>query len=168
MHPDSATLVAYRDRELDEIPAREVERHIAGCPRCAGELQRLFREWNRIVAADADFSSLCAPAPDGLDRLLSAIQHYLSRDAGAAAGRERPVDVSELKRRIGEQLELYFGARIPAVLDTLPASPRFTEALLARVEPLLTTFLGRKAAGVVIEDLLKGLDEQACVTPGVV
>ncbi len=161
MHPDSATLLAYRDRELGKDLAREIERHLAACAECAGRLERLSEEWDLILAADAVFRSRCMPPPDGLDRLLSAIQ-----ECGRPVA--RPVEPAELKRRIAEQLEVYFGSRISAVLDTVPASPHLAENLLARVEPLLTTFLGRKAAAAVIAEIMKGLDPQSCLTPGVV
>ncbi|HOK45907.1 MAG TPA: hypothetical protein PLA43_19535 [Bryobacteraceae bacterium] len=157
MHPDTATLLAYRDRQLSAVAQREIQLHIAGCARCSAALERLSKEWEHILAEDAAFRRLCAPPRDGLDRVLSAI-----RERGRAASSTE----SELKQKIVEQLEVYFGSRIWAVLGGGPASEQGTD-LLAKAEPLLTTFIGRRAAAAVVAEIHKGADPRACLDAGV-
>lgn len=158
MHPDTATLLAYRDRQLGEVAQHDTKLHIASCARCAAKLERLSKEWERILAEDAVLRRLCAPPPDGLSRVLSAI-----RERGRAEGSPE----SELKQKIIEQLEVYFGSRVSAVLGAEPASEQGAD-LLAKAEPLLTTFIGRRAAAAVVAEIHKGIDPRACLDAGVV
>ncbi|HVX92107.1 MAG TPA: anti-sigma factor [Xanthobacteraceae bacterium] len=60
-------LHALIDRELDAGHAREVEAHIAECPRCAAQL-RAFTELHGALAAE----ELRLPAPPGLRRRIEA------------------------------------------------------------------------------------------------
>src|SRR5258708_12686798 len=60
-------LHALLDGELDAGHAREVEEHIAGCPRCAAQL-RAYREMSKALA-DADLRDT---APSELPRRIEA------------------------------------------------------------------------------------------------
>jgi anti-sigma factor RsiW len=60
-------LHALIDGELDAGHAREVEQHIAGCPRCAAELAA-FREMSQAVAG----AGVRYPAPPELRRRIEA------------------------------------------------------------------------------------------------
>ena len=51
---------ALLDGELDAGHAREIEEHIAGCPRCAAQL-RSYREMSKAVS-DADLHYTAPPA----------------------------------------------------------------------------------------------------------
>ncbi|MGE5571183.1 MAG: anti-sigma factor family protein [Rhodospirillales bacterium] len=155
MHPDITTLLAYRDRQLEDVAQHKIQLHVAGCARCAAKLERLSKEWDHILAADSALRRLCAPPPDGLARVLSAIRERAARSTE-----------SELKQKVVEQLEVYFGSRIWAVLGGGPASEQGTD-LLAKAEPLLTTFIGRRAAAAVVAEIHKGVDPGACLNAGV-
>ena len=164
MHPDPGTLAAYRDRELGEPEAREVARHLEMCRRCAQEAERVSAEWELSLAADAQFRSQCVPPEDGLERVLSLIQEW-KRSAAAEGAEAQPSNLDELRRRIGAELELYFGAETVALLEKVAFSRRPAESLIAAVEPLLTAFLGRKAAGAVMRQILEGGDQRLCLAP---
>lgn len=153
MHLDPGVLVAYRDRELSEEAERNVTRHLESCPRCARAEGQASSDWELCLAADAQFRSQCVPATRGLERLLSGIQEW-KRSAAALPAEAEPSNLAEVRRRIGAQLELYFGSGAAAMLETAASSPR----PIAAVEPLLTAFLGRKAAAAVIGQILNGVD----------
>ena len=70
-HPD-AELSAFLDDELDEVAARRVTRHVAGCARCVAELDDLrtaravLRDLPRVTGPDA--GELVAHVPDAARR----------------------------------------------------------------------------------------------------
>ena len=81
-------LHALLDGELDAGHAREVEAHVAGCPRCAAELAQ-FREMREAMAgANLRFA---APAA-----LRSRIEAVLPRAARARAGAVAPLAAAGL------------------------------------------------------------------------
>lgn len=164
MHLDPATLVAYRDRELSEPEAGEVARHLETCPRCAGEAEAVSQEWELSLAADAQFRSQCVPPADGLEQVLGLIQEW-RRSAAAEGVAGQPSNLAELRGRIGAQLELYFGSETAALLESIACSRRPADNLITAVEPLLTAFLGRKAAGVLMRRILEGSDQRLCLSP---
>jgi hypothetical protein len=164
MHPDPGRLVAYRDRELSEPEARDVARHVATCPRCAREAESASAEWELSLAADAQFRSRCVPPADGLEQVLGLIQEW--RRSAAAEGVEgQPSNLADLRLRIGAQLELYFGSETAVLLESIACSRRPADNLITAVEPLLTAFLGRKAAGVLMRRILEGSDQRLCFSP---
>jgi hypothetical protein len=164
MHPDPGTLAAYRDRELSEPEARDVARHLETCPRCAREAETASAEWALSLAADAQFRSQCVPPADGLEQVLGLIQEW--RRSAAAEGVEgQASSPAELRRRIGAQLELYFGSETGPLLESIACSRRPADNLITAVEPLLTAFLGRKAAGVLMRRILEGSDQRLCLSP---
>ncbi len=57
---------ALLDGELDAGHAREVEEHIAGCPRCAAQM-RSYREMSNAVS-DADLHYTAPPAFAGASK----------------------------------------------------------------------------------------------------
>ena len=50
MHPDTTTLVAYRDGELGEKQARNVSRHLESCGECARTLEEMKASWELLAA----------------------------------------------------------------------------------------------------------------------
>lgn len=164
MHLDPGRLAAYRDRELSEPEAREVAGHLEKCPRCAREAEAATAEWELSLAADAQFRSRCVPPADGLEQVLGLIQEWRKSDA-AEGPQGQPSSLAELRRRIGAQLELYFGSETAALLESIACSRRPADNLIAAVEPLLTAFLGRKAAGVLMRRILEGSDQRLCLDP---
>jgi hypothetical protein len=158
MHPDLATLVAYRDRELGEKPARKVARHLESCPSCARRMEQCASDWELVLAADSHFRSRCTPHPGGLERLRAALERWQQPQAD-------PAQLAELKRRVSAQLELYFGSAAASRLNLEASEPHLDEALVRSVEPLLVTFLGRKAAAAVIGQILTESGRPLSLTP---
>jgi len=75
MHPDTAMLVAYRDGELGERPARKVGGHLETCGECARALAEMKAAWE-LLAAEAGPRPPEGPAPDGCARLQAAIEGW--------------------------------------------------------------------------------------------
>lgn len=157
MHPDFGALVAYRDRELGEQPAREVARHLETCPRCARQAEQVAADGELLLAADAPFRSECQPPSQGLERVLCGIREW-KRSAAASPLGAQPSQRAEIGRRIGAQIEIYFGSETAARLER--TAQRSADSPVAAVEPLLTAFLGRRAASAVIGKILDGLDQR--------
>jgi anti-sigma factor RsiW len=155
MHPDTATLLGYLDGELEEKRRLAVEAHLGRCIRCRHEAEGVAADRDLFLALDLE-SRERAPGPDteGLERVLKAMHKW---QEGAAAGVRGDAD---LRRRLAEQLELYFGARTAE----LAASGR--EGVLAAIEPLFTTFLGRKAGLAVISQILAGMEGERPLATG--
>jgi anti-sigma factor RsiW len=154
MHLDAGTLAAYSDGELSEPAAGRAARHLKSCRRCAEEAERIRAEREVALAADALFRLQCVPPQDGLERVRSCIQEWLR---SAAAGGAMPASsAADLRRRIGAQLELYFGSETAALLEKVAPSRRPADDPIAAVEPLLTAFLGRKAAAAAIRQIMAG------------
>jgi hypothetical protein len=72
---------------------------------------------------------------------------------------------AELRRRIGAQLELYFGSETAALLEKVAPSRRPADNPITAVEPLLTAFLGRKAAAAAIRQILEEGAGRASLAP---
>ena len=71
-----ALLNGYLDGELDVAHVMDVERHLAGCPACAGDLARM-RQLRRVLAQD-DVRWRAPPA------LRDSVIEALARERGAA------------------------------------------------------------------------------------
>jgi anti-sigma factor RsiW len=145
MHVDAETLVAYRDGELDEGRAARVRRHLETCERCTRALEELQAVWE-MLAAEAALAAPGEPPPGGRERLQQAME-----------GWDKPQPDAELRRRADAQVETYFGSGVAASLDA--------SAPLATMEPMLEAFLGRKATGAVVGQILKR-EDRACRRPG--
>jgi anti-sigma factor RsiW len=164
MHLDAGSLAAYSDGELSEPAAGQAARHLETCPRCAQEAERIRGERELSLAADALFRLQCVPPPDGLERVRGCIQDWL-RSAAGAGGAMPASSAAELRRRIGAHLELYFGSETAALLEKVAPSRRPADNPITAVEPLLTAFLGRKAAGAAIRQILAGGEGRQTLAP---
>jgi anti-sigma factor RsiW len=142
MHPDTATLVAYSDAELNAGRSRKIAKHLQICARCQASLDGIAQE-------KRDFSSLAGgtPLPGDLKRGLAAV-------LAAAAGWQQP-PAPEIKNRVRIQLETYFGSGTASFVDRPDIH---ADELLARTFGLVRGFLGQEAAEAVAGDILRGLD----------
>jgi hypothetical protein len=141
MHPRTAALIAFSDAQFDSERGRRIVSHLRKCEKCRAELDRIGREKDSFAAMETGR----APALDvkrGLVAVLAAIAG--SREAAAP----------ELRSRVREQIEIYFGAGA-ASLFKRPGMPA-TE-MLAKTLALVATFLGRDAAEAVVDDIVRGL-----------
>lgn len=140
MHLDTETLVAYRDGELSGKRAEKVRRHLESCQACRQALEELQAAWD-LLAAETDGGGAAGLGPGVRERLKAAMQNW-----------GRPAPDAELKRRADAQVERYFGSGAASSLDA--------SAPLASMEPMLEAFLGRKAAGAVVGQILKREDRR--------
>ena len=86
VHP---LLHGYADGELDLVRSLEVERHLAGCPACAGALRRI--ETLRAALQDAP---LYRPAPEALRGRVRAALRREYRGRGVFPGLRMAVPVA--------------------------------------------------------------------------
>jgi hypothetical protein len=141
MHPRTATLVAFSDAQFDSERGRRIVSHLRQCERCRAELDRIGREKDSLAALETG----CAPAID-VKRGLAAV-------LAALAGWEEEA-APELRSRVREQIEVYFGAGAASLFER-PGMPA-TE-MLAKTLALVATFLGRDAAEAVVDAIVRGL-----------
>lgn len=138
MHVDAETLVAYRDGELDAGRAARVRRHLENCERCMQALGEIQAAWE-LLTAEAAQAVPGEPPPGGREQLQQAME-----------GWGKPQPDADLRRRAGQKVETYFGSGVATSLDA--------SAPLATMEPMLEAFLGRKATGGVVGQILKRED----------
>jgi len=145
MHPSSAGLIAFGDREEGLVRRRWMAKHLSKCEKCRGELRRIRTEKEQLSLGTT------AVAPEDLQPGLAALLSSM------AAWRESRTVVlaSEVKRRVRSQIEMYLGA--PAV--SLVEWPGMrAEELFANAGEILAALLGPKAAEALRDDVLGGLD----------
>jgi hypothetical protein len=133
MHPDIETLVCHRYGELSPQMEKTVSRHLLACGTCRLEFRRLS------PALDTAVPPISANDVGGL---LFRLREW-------ERGESRPERNSEaLKRRVAGSIEPYLGkAAAAALLQPVHEDGR---NLLSNVAPVLTTFLGRRAAGNLV------------------
>jgi anti-sigma factor RsiW len=134
LHPKLSTLIALHDGELSPRRARRVESHLERCARCRSCRARIAAE---TAAFDASANCL---APLDLARGLAALSSRIDSVDARQAARER----------LRAQLHVYFGAGTARAASPGGSSD---SDLLRRAETLFTTFLGRAAAAMVLEDI---------------
>lgn len=112
---------------------KTVSRHLMACDACRLEFQRL--------SAAQDTTAPVVPADD-VDRLLGRLRRW-------EIGASQPERNSQaMKRRVAGAIEPYLGKR---AADTLLHPVREDgRNLLSNLAPLLTMFLGRRAAGNLV------------------
>jgi anti-sigma factor RsiW len=140
MHPKAASLMAYSDAQFNPERSRRIVGHLRTCEKCRAELDRIGHEKNRLASV--------APAPSfDVKRGLAAV-------LAAIAGLEEAA-APELRTRVREQIETYFGAGAASLFEK-PGMP--STEMLAKTLALVATFLGRDAAEAVVDDVVRGLD----------
>jgi hypothetical protein len=135
MHLDIEALVSLHFGELPAERARPMLLHLSACALCRHELDRL--RLSTESAADAPFETA---------RLLAKIRHWdNSRHAGQHG--------EALKQWIARELALYVGEEgANRLLRPVQEDGR---DLLAEVAPLLSMFLGRRAAGILVSRMVE-------------
>ena len=139
MHPKAASLMAYSDAQFNPERSRRIVAHLRTCEKCRTELDRIEHEKNRLAST---------PAPSfDLKRGLAAV-------LAAIAGLEEAA-APELRTRVREQIETYFGTGAVSLFEK-PGMP--STEMLAKTLSLVATFLGRDAAEAVVDEVVRGLD----------
>jgi hypothetical protein len=125
--------VCHRFGELSGQIEKMVSKHLLQCDACR-------RNFERLSAAD-DGAVAAAPVGD--------VNSLLVRLRGWERGESCPARNTEaLKRRVADAIEPYLGKRASdALLKRVREDGR---DLLSNVAPLLTMFLGRRAAGNLV------------------
>lgn len=132
--------MAYSDAQFDPERGRRIVGHLRKCEKCRAELDRIGHEKSRLAAV--------TPGPSfDVKRGLAAV-------LAAIAGLEE-VAAPELRTRVREQIETYFGAGAASLFER-PGMP--STEMLAKTLALVATFLGRDAAEAVVDDVVRGLD----------
>jgi hypothetical protein len=144
IHPDTKTLLAYRDGELARGRSVKAALHLAHCGQCRRELTSIQTEARQF---DADQAS--PRLEEGFARLLAAARRIQLA--------HRDTLRSKIRERVAAQLEMLLGSG--AVTIQKAASTRQDgPGALAAAEPLLSAFLGQKAAALLASRLLDGVD----------
>jgi hypothetical protein len=125
--------VGHRFGELSRQIERAVAKHLLQCDACRLDFQRL---------SAADDAAVATATVDEVNSLLVRLR-------GWERGESRPARNGEaLKRLVVGAIEPYLGKR---AADTLLQPAREDgRDLLSNVAPLLTMFLGRRAAGHLV------------------
>ena len=140
----SAALIAFCDAEAGADRSRRIARHLLKCEKCRGQLRRIRGEKDELAAGAA------AAAVDSRQDLAGVLSAVAAWREGRAGGAE-----AELKSRLREQVQTYFGS--PAILVVeRPGIP--AEELLGRAGEMFEVFLGPEAADAVRDDVLRELD----------
>jgi anti-sigma factor RsiW len=142
MHPKAASLMAYSDAQFDAERSRRIVGHLRTCEKCRAELDRIGHEKKRL-----------APVAPGLPPSFD-VKRGLAAVLAAIAGLEEAA-APELRTRVREQIETYFGAGAASLFER-PGMP--STEMLAKTLALVATFLGRDAAEAVVDDVVRGLD----------
>lgn len=142
MHPRTPTLIAFCDAQFDSARGRRIASHLQHCPKCRAELQRIESEKACFAAVQA------GGAPD-MD-----VQRGLAAVLAVIAGWQEVAE-PELRSRVREQIETYFGPGAAALFERPDVR---AEELLAKTLALAATFLGRNAAEAVVDEIVLGLD----------
>lgn len=137
MHPDIETLVTHHFGELAPPLEKSVALHVAGCAECQLELGRLGAAGDQTPPAEP---------PKGADALLTKLRYWESESTETHS-------LGELKLRVESTLAPYLGkSAAKSLLQTVRHDGR---DVLTQVAPLLTIFLGRRAAGNLVSHVVE-------------
>jgi anti-sigma factor RsiW len=154
IHPTSRTLLSYLDGELPVEERHVVAAHLRDCEGCRSELDGIETDldWHLVLDA-ASLPSYAPPRAEEMQRLFRSMREWRQSNAGiaAAAAAERKHGVEE---RVGEAMEVYFGAG--AAEATLPAD---------HAEALFSAFLGRRAAATLMKDIRSSVKMERYLAP---
>jgi anti-sigma factor RsiW len=136
IHPDIEILISYCDGELTPGQFASVAEHLASCDSCAVECDRLR------AARDTPHAPL---PPQALEALRGRLQELI-------AERARPQRSGEIQQRLVSALAPFLGPLAAGRL-LFPASASGRD-LLPIVEPVLASFLGKRAAAELVGHLI--------------
>lgn len=139
-HPGTARLLDFVSGSSVEGQMDQVARHAEGCSRCRQQVERLQREWNRLVELEA---AIGRPEQPDLDTLLPGL---LAAARASLAAEETSLGAERVSKWLAAELEAYFGVHA-AELAPVPGggAPHLRRAVTSGA-CLLSTFLGRHTA----------------------
>jgi len=89
----------FFDGELDAIHSLEVESHLASCPSCAGEVDRLRAVKRTVARKDVSWRAPAHVRSEVMAALARAADQRQRATARATDGRSRPISVTALIRQ---------------------------------------------------------------------
>ena len=140
MHPDLEALVEFCDATGRTAPSRLIASHVAKCASCTAEVIRIQRSAVELTGGTVP--------NDDHRKGFAAVQAAMTR------WRTHRAASVELRQRLHERIETYFGSAAISVLDDGGMS---VEELLAKTSAMLDVFLGEASAESVKDDILAGL-----------
>jgi len=161
MHLDTQTLLAYHDGELSGRRWKMADSHLAACARCRREARQLEYELDLFLTLpETGPPSGNALLEQSLDEMLTGIRRWRSDASLDNAGGP------QLECRIEAEVTKYLGSGTAAGVKNLAGSSSGnTTGSLPVAEPLLSVFLGRKAASALISELLVGMAIERRLVP---
>jgi len=80
MHPDTCSLIAYLDGELNEPLRLRITAHLEDCPDCRAEADDIESDRDWFVVLDAASLPLEAPPMcEGIERLRASMRQWLDQ-----------------------------------------------------------------------------------------
>jgi hypothetical protein len=137
-------LIAYRDGALPGARDKAVRAHLAACPLCRGEYERIYLAI--ALAHQEERAGLSPAASELLARIRTGIEQW-------QADKQRPEGAAEaLKDSVVGQLAPYLGdSGARRLLQTV--SPDGHD-LFSAIEPVLANFLGDRAASQLVNTIV--------------
>ena len=147
-HPADSVLQAYQDGALDDRQVGIMVRHLQDCPRCRQKSAEQTEALQWFLTQEHHLRPQPTQvAPEGLQRLEKAIQTNVTGPSGSRPLTSEIASFHEVvKERILSELQLYLGrATMQDLIGQVEDPFEETHTVLFRAEPMLTTFLGKKA-----------------------
>lgn len=149
MHPDTKTLLAYRDGELNNWQTENTSRHLLRCARCR-------RELHLMEATLRCLQSSQIPSTPELPDLEAGLQALLVRTRQLEPT-PRAAVLQKLEDRAAAQVDEFFGSHAVASLRGAVAGLE-APGVLTAAERLFSAFLGRKAAADLASRVFEGVE----------
>jgi len=128
MHPEPSRLTRFVDGELTGRELRNVQRHLSACPECRAEAERI-----RLALVPGN-----PPAVPPVEDLLTGMRQWRDRQT------RDPFANSRRKQRVAREIAPFLGSA--GAEEILSRVRPEGDNLIPTVEPVLTSFLGRRAA----------------------
>jgi anti-sigma factor RsiW len=141
-HPSNRTLIAYLDGELPSEERAQIRKHVGQCDTCRRELDFMEADLDWFLVLEAAASPIdTRPRPENLDRLLAATRQW--RKCHGAMQKQHTVEQQTISA-----LEVFLGPALAASVQHQNGG--------VTAEALLATFLGRRAAEALMNDIRRG------------
>ena len=151
-HPDFETLLAFHHGEMDTRQSARIRKHIEDCLTCRTEYATMAAEWASFRAAAGEDVELEPLLRDTLPQILASIGEW-KRSGVSGPGAE-----AQLHAKVAEQLSLYLGSHAPAMVDRILREKAGGIGLLGKLESMLATLLGGRAARAVSTRIIEELE----------
>lgn len=149
MHPDTKTLLAYRDGELNTWRMEKTSQHLLRCAPCRHELHLMEVTLQCL-------QSTPVPSTPELPDLEAGLQALLARTRKLGPT-PRTAVLQKLEDNTAAQVEEFFGSRTMASVRSARAAGEGA-GVLPTAELLFSAFLGRRAAAELASCIFEGVE----------